>query len=129
MRCMILRWLAGPNSRSVDPTRVAPTVIIRTTGNTPFFIERIELLQPDADRGSGVISWSRRKTLVRHGPRWRSHAAHKKPVEYALWSGTTVIRAQRALWNPARWLYGRGGASVVRREPRQTERRICTTYQ
>ena len=37
-------------SMRFDPNRVAPTVIVRTTGNTPFFIERIELLQPDADQ-------------------------------------------------------------------------------
>jgi hypothetical protein len=47
--------LVGRPERSIrfDPTRVAPTVIVRTTGNTPFFIERIELLQPDADERLG----------------------------------------------------------------------------
>jgi hypothetical protein len=44
--------LVGRPERSMrfDPNHVAPTVIVRTTGNTPFFIERIELLQPDADK-------------------------------------------------------------------------------
>ena len=36
-------------SMRFDPNRIAPTVVVRTTGNTPFFIERIELLRPDAD--------------------------------------------------------------------------------
>ena len=47
--------LASEPERSVmfDPNRVNPTVVVRTVGNTPFFIERIELLQPDADERLG----------------------------------------------------------------------------
>ena len=43
--------LVGRPERSMmfDPERINPTVVVRTTGNTPFFIERIELLQPEAD--------------------------------------------------------------------------------
>jgi hypothetical protein len=43
--------LAGEPERSMmfDPNQVRPTVVVRTVGYTPFFIERIELLQPDAD--------------------------------------------------------------------------------
>lgn len=40
-------------SMMFDPNRVNPTVIVRTAGYTPFFIERIELLQPDADQRLG----------------------------------------------------------------------------
>jgi hypothetical protein len=40
-------------SMMFDPDRINPTVIVRTVGNTPFFIERIELLQPDADERLG----------------------------------------------------------------------------
>lgn len=47
--------LAGSPERSMmfDPNRVNPTVIVRTAGYTPFFIERIELLQADADQRLG----------------------------------------------------------------------------
>ena len=47
--------LASEPERSVmfDPNRVKPTVVVRTVGYTPFFIERIELLQPDADERLG----------------------------------------------------------------------------
>ena len=40
-------------SMMFDPNRGIPTVVVRTVGNTPFFIERIELLQPDADERLG----------------------------------------------------------------------------
>jgi hypothetical protein len=46
----------GPYSleRSTLIIRILPfSVIVRTVGNTPFFIERIELLQPDADERLG----------------------------------------------------------------------------
>ena len=43
--------LANEPERSMmfDPNQVRPTVVVRTVGYTPFFIERIDLLQPDAD--------------------------------------------------------------------------------
>lgn len=37
-------------SMMFDPDRVDPTIIVRTAGYTPFFIERIELLQPQAEQ-------------------------------------------------------------------------------
>ena len=36
-------------SMMFEPDRVNPTVVVRTTGYAPFFIERIELLHSDAD--------------------------------------------------------------------------------
>ena len=47
--------LVGGPERSVmfDPNRVDPAVVVRTVGNTPFFIERIDLLHPDADERLG----------------------------------------------------------------------------
>jgi hypothetical protein len=36
-------------SMTFDRNHPSPAVVVRTTAKTPFFIERIELLQPDAD--------------------------------------------------------------------------------
>jgi len=44
--------LADRPERSMmfDRNHLTPAVVVRTKGYTPFFIERIELLQPDADQ-------------------------------------------------------------------------------
>ena len=37
-------------SMTFDRNHLTPAVVVRTKGYAPFFIERIELLQPDADQ-------------------------------------------------------------------------------
>ena len=37
-------------SMMFDRNHLTPAVVVRTIGYTPFFIERIEFLQPDADQ-------------------------------------------------------------------------------
>ena len=75
--------LVGGPERSVmfDPNRVDPAVVVRTVGNTPFFIDKSICYNPTRTRCSGGISWSRRKALVRHGPRAAGMAPFEKPAE------------------------------------------------
>ena len=56
-------------SMRFDPNCIAPTVVVRTTGYTPFFIERIELLEPDADERLKRYKLVEKKNP---GPSWAS---------------------------------------------------------
>ena len=50
--------LASEPERSVmfDPNRVNPTVVVRTVGNTPFFIEQSNCYSPTRTKDLGGIS-------------------------------------------------------------------------